>query len=852
MEFQEQSVQSADEENIPSSLLISATYNSQQKKAVLKFYEPKSGKIFLWNDKTGHKPYCYSKLSVEELDFLSERQDVIEIKQVTKRDMLQDKFVQVSKIIVEDPLAIGGTQTTKSIRNEIETWESDIKYYENYLYDNKLIVGKYYKIVNGEIIPTDFEISEETKLELKSLLWDRLSNSGMADTKEFQEAISDWAELLNQPVPKIKRLSLDIEVESEVGRIPDPKLAEKRVTAVGFEGSDNLKKIFVLRRDGIQEGKNELDDGIELKFYENEKEMIEDTFNLVEQYPVLLTYNGDGYDLPYLYNRANRVGVSKQKNPLYMMRDSATLQKGVHLDLYRTFSNRAFQIYAFGQKYTDFSLNSVCKGILNEEKIGHEMEIDEMTYYQIAKYCQNDARLTYKLTSFNDDLLMNLLVVITRIARMPIDDIARMGVSQWIRSLMYYEHRKNNFLIPRRSELDNKSAGVANNAVIKDKKYRGGMVVDPIEGIHFDVIVMDFASLYPSIIKVNNLSYETVRCKHEECKKNMIPQTNHWACTKRNGLTSLIIGSLRDLRVNYYKSQTKKSNITEEERQLYLVVTQALKVILNASYGVMGAEIFPLYYLPAAESTTGMGRHIILDTIEKCKESGIQVLYGDTDSIFVKDLTQEQIEVLMSRAKKDHGVELEVDKEFRYVVLSNRKKNYLGVTKDGKADVKGLTGKKSHTPKFIKTLFYELLDILSAVQNESEFESAKKKITEKIAGYANKVREKQIPLSELAFNVMISKSPAEYVKTVPQHIRAAKQLESIREIKKGDIISYVKILNKPGVKPVEMARQDEVDSSKYMEFMESTLEQITSSMDLDFDTILGKPKQTGLDQFFWN
>ena len=73
-----------------------------------------------------------------------------------------------------------------------------------------------------------------------------------------------------------------------------------------------------------------------------------------------------------------------------------------------------------------------------------------------------------------------------------------------------------------------------------------------------------------------------------------------------------------------------------------------------------------------------------------------------------------------------------------------------------------------------------------------------------------------------------------------------------RIIEKGDIISYVKILNKPGVKPVQIARQDEIDSSKYMEFMESTLEQITSSMDLDFDTILGKPKQTGLDQFFWN
>ena len=100
--------------------------------------------------------------------------------------------------------------------------------------------------------------------------------------------------------------------------------------------------------------------------------------------------------------------------------------------------------------------------------------------------------------------------------------------------------------------------------------------------------------------------------------------------------------------------------------------------------------------------------------------------------------------------------------------------------------------------------------------------------------------------------IMLSKAPSEYVKTIPQHIRAAKQLESIRELKKGDKISFIKILNKPGVKPVELAKKEEIDSKKYMEFLESTLEQITSSMDLDFDTILGKPKQTGLDEFFWS
>ena len=842
-------------ENMPYGLLISATYNSQKNAAVLKFYDPTSQRIFLWADKSGHKPYCYSKLSPDEIPTeISERDDVIEIKQVKLLDILNDKPIDVSKIIVKDPLAIGGTQTNKSIRNLIDTWESDIKYYESYLYDNSLIVGKYYKIENDTIIPYDLEISDETQLSLKNMLLDKQSDTNLPDPKQFDEHVAQWANLLNQPIPKIKRVSLDIEVESEVGRIPDPKTAEKKITAVGFEGSDGLKQVFILRRSGIEEGVNELLSGVKIIFYDEtkEREMILDTFELIEKYPLLITYNGDGFDLPYLYNRANRLGIDRQKNPLYMMRDSATLTDGVHLDLYRTMSNRAFQIYAFGQKYSDFSLNSVAKGLLGEKKIDYGVELGNLTLYQTANYCQNDARITYNLTGFNNDLLMNLLIVISRIARMPIDDISRMGVSQWIRSLLYYEHRQNGILIPRRQELDNRSSDVSNDAIIKDKKFRGGLVVEPQVGIHFDVTVMDFASLYPSIIKVKNLSYETVRCSHDECKKNTIPQTNHWVCTKKNGLTSVLIGSLRDLRVNYYKNMAKKDTLTAEERQLFTVVSQALKVILNASYGVMGAEIFPLYFLPAAEATTATGRHIILSTINKCKESGIDVLYGDTDSLFVKKPTPKQIEDIITRAKIDHNVELEIDKEYRYVVLSGRKKNYLGVTKNGKVDVKGLTGKKSHTPPFIKTLFYEILDILSKIKTVEEFESAKNKISDKIAQCARKVQAKEIPLQDLVFNVMLSKAPKDYTKTVPQHIRAAKQLESIREIKKGDIISYVKILNKPGVKPIEMARKSEIDSSKYMEFMESMLDQITSSMDLDFDTILGKPKQTGLEQFFWN
>ena len=841
-------------ESMPPAMLVSATYDINSKSAVLKFYEPESQKLILWKDEIGHKPYCYSSLTPDELDFLQERDDVLEIKTVQKYDLIKDKEVGMSKIVVADPLAIGGTTGDKSIRNLIETLESDIKYYESYLYDRELIIGKYYEIINGKIKSHDLEISDEVKIALKSLLWDKVDSDSMVDAEQFKKLISDWAELLNQPIPKIKRLSVDIEVEAEIDRIPDPKVAEKKITAIGLKGTDGFDQIFVLKTEGTEQGINELGPNIKVTFYEldKEKEMIFDSFKIIKEFPFVLTYNGDEFDLPYLYNRAERLGIKNSDNPFYMMRDSATLKHGVHLDLYRTLSNRSFQIYAFSQKYTSFSLNSVSKALLGKEKIDYGLKFDELTLYQTANYCYNDAVLTYELTSFNSDLLMNLLVIIARIGRMPIDDIARMGVSQWIRSLLYYEHRKRNCLIPKRAELEKRSEGVMSDAVIKDKKYRGGLVIEPKEGIHFDVVVMDFASLYPSIIKVRNLSYETVRCVHEDCKKNIIPQTNHWTCSKRNGLTSMIIGSLRDLRVNYYKNLSKKETLTDEQRQQYTVVSQALKVILNASYGVMGAEIFPLYFLPVAEATTAIGRHTILETIKKCESTGIEVLYGDTDSLFLKKPTSEQIQKVIEQAKIDHGVDLEIDKTYRYCVLSNRKKNYLGVTKDGKVDVKGLTGKKSHTPGFIKKLFFELIEVLSKVQTMDDFTVAKKEISEKIAICGKKVEAKEIPLEDLTFNVMLSKAPSEYVKTIPQHIRAAKQLESIREIKKGDRIAYIKILNKPGVKPVEMAKKEEMDSKKYMEFLESTLEQITSSMNLDFDTILGKPKQTGLDEFFWS
>ncbi len=862
-------------------LLLSAVYSGEEKKVYLKFYDQQDNIIYLWRDRTDHRPYCYTKMEfVEQAKQIAQRESKYTLELTKKRDIITDKVIDVLKVLAPDPLSIGGTDS--SFREKVTSWEADIKYHENYLYDRALIPGTYYVRKDEQIIPFEYPISEKVQFALKSLLWDKIKEAGESG-KEYRQYITNWANLLNQPIPELRRVAVDIEVETEEGRMPNPRDHDRRVTAVGFVASDGFRKVLVLANNIPTDGTPLIP---EAEQCQTEKELLEKTFQIISEYPIVLTFNGDDFDLPYLYARSQDpridpkgVAIAREKVPIMVKRESfikhgmqaepVGIRHGMHIDLYRTFDNRSIQIYAFSRAYTEHTLNAISEALLNDSKIEFDGDIADLPVQKLAEYCLKDADLTYRLTSFNDNLLMRLLVVIARIGRLSVDDIARFGVNQWIRGILYYEHRQRNELIPSRSELEAKGTS-STTAVIKEKKYRGGEVVEPTAGIHFGVVVLDFASLYPSIIKVHNLSYETINCPHDDCRETKIEGTTHWVCKQRRGLASLLIGSLRDLRVNYYKHLARDKMLPPQERQLYNVVSQAIKVILNASYGVMGAEIFPLYCLPVADAIAALGRSTINKTINKCKEIGIQVVYGDTDSLFLKNPSPTAIDEVATWARINLGVDLEIDKQYRYVVFSDLKKNYLGVLPDGTVDVKGLTGKKSHTPPFIRRAFYEILEILGKVNSEKDFESARESIKNVILEDAKNLEARKIALEDLSFNVTINKSLNTYgkktgsktmdgkstdtYKGLPQHIKAAKMLVDAnkREIRAGDVISYVKIKTGDGVKPVELAKPEEIDTEKYLETMEATLDQVLSALNFDFKSVLGKPRQQSLDELFWS
>ena len=843
-------------ENLPPSYFVSATYDGRSRKALIKLYEPASGKIYFWYDNTGHKPYCLTNLSPYELKRIErlmshEGFDHFELEE--KFDPLLDRNVQVTKIVTNDPLAIGGrpqgcirdiipedfpkVSDTPVQPEDIKVWEARIKYYQSYIYDKQLWPGMIYEVKNGNLVTKTLEETEKTVAQITG-------NFKEASAEELQ-FVESWARLMEYPAPKFRRAAIDIEVYAPLStRVPDPREAEYPVICVSVYSSDDQKRVLLLKREGVREGSERLPAGVTLEYFDTEEKLLRAVFEVLWDYPFVLTFNGDDFDLRYLTHRALNLGIGRSEIPIEVGKRVCLLKYGVHIDLYKFFFNRPVQIYAFNNRYRDVTLNDVGNAIIGVEKIRLEKSFGELNYTELAKYCFRDSEITFKLTSFEDELAMKLILVLARISSMPMEDVSRQGVSRWIRNFMQREHRRRNMLIPNAEDILAKKGQTATTAIIKGKKYKGAIVVEPVPGVHFNVAVMDFPSLYPSIIKVWNLGYQSILCPHPECRTNLIPGTPHWVCTRQRGLESLLIGSLRDLRVGWYKPKSKDKSLSTELKNWYSITQGALKVILNASYGVFGAASFDLYCPPVAEATAAIGRHSITQILNKAEGLGIQVLYGDTDSLFLKNPAREQIEELARWAEHELKMSIDVEKVYRYAVFSSRKKNYLGVLEDGAVDVKGLTGKKKHIPIFIKNAFNKMKERLAQVKNPAEFERAKKDIADIVRErYTRLKRREWESLNDLAFHVVLGEELYRYTKTTPQHVKAAKILkESGVEIRAGDLITFVKTIREPHVKPVELATKTEVDVDKYIAYLQSTFDQVLDALGLSFGEIIGLTK----------
>lgn len=816
--------------------LLNVYYDGKLGKAVMEFLSEDGSKLVRIPDPYGHKPYFLTDENIEELkEKLSSSDGVEGFEEVEKINPLTMKKIKVVKVITKDPLVV------KKIRNKVsKAWEAKIKYHANYVYDMGLIPGMRYIIGNnGEKRPVLVEPEIPVEV-LKNI--DKLFEKEPESTRRLAR---EFAKLFEEPPPKALRASIDIEVYTPFkGRVPNPKLAEYPIISIAIAGSDGFKKVYVLSRPFkntfIYEAENIYPFDAEIEVFDSEIALILEVFKDISRYPIVLTYNGDKFDLVYLYMRCLRLGIPRYLIPIQIKEDAARFDSSIHIDLYRFFSNRAIKNYAFGGKYQEEKLDAVSQALLGISKIGIEGTVSDISAGYLAAYNLRDAVITLTLTTFSNELTWKLMILLARVSKTTLEEECRRQISGWIQNMFFWEHRRLNYLIPNKEDIASQ-VRASTKAAIEGKKYAGALVVLPPQGVFFNLVVLDIASLYPSVIKNYNLSYETVDMNWCREKKPVQDETGrhlHTVCMDAPGLTAEVIGILRDFRVGIYKKRAKDPSITSDQKAWYDVVQRAIKVFINASYGVFGDERFSLYSPAVAESVTALGRKSFMSIVTKAAEMGIKVLYGDTDSIFTWNPTRKQLELLQKWIQKNLGLDIEIDKEFSYVIFTGLKKNYLGRTKNGEIEIKGLVAKKRNTPEFIKSFFQEILDMLRKVESPQDFISFIEWLEKATKEYYNGLKQKEIPLDQLAIKMALTKDPSAYTKNKPPHVRATLQLRKHNvNVQEGDVIIVVKVKGGDGYKAIQLARQHEVDPDKYIELLKSGLEQLLMALGIKWEDI---------------
>ncbi|MHA2365984.1 MAG: type B DNA-directed DNA polymerase [Candidatus Hodarchaeales archaeon] len=851
-------------------LLLSSKYNRQNNKATLMFYDAKDNRLNLVDDPTGHEPFFIVKLTKNSTQqFLERAPKYLQFKSLIKRleeiEIVDRLFLEnktVTKIFTQTPGDVPKIRGLFQDQNII-TFESDIRYHINYLFDQQLIPGMHYILKDDK-----FEIYYQTDQQKmipanqeESEILEQFKNN-----PRYLGLIDAFLPLFVEDVPNVLIYALDIEVGAPSGIFPQAVQAAYPVICVSVVNNNGEGWVLYLNENGLDEKElrhKDLPSKIQLEVFESENHLLNRLYDIIPTLPIIATYNGDAFDIPYLFNRNRKLKIKNA--PLWYngRMKTGSFSNSIHLDLYRWFSNPAIRLYAYSGIFKDAKLDTIAQTLTGEKKFDYSkkgLEIWDLQGKELIYYCWKDTLITVKLLTHNDYKSFKIMSLISRITHVPLDELVSRRVSSWLQYFFQFEHRRRNYLIPAAKEIKvAKGAVAASQAVIKDKKFQGAIVIDPVKGIHFDVTVLDFASLYPSIISSRNLSYETIQCKHETCHSNKVPGTYYHVCTKETGIISQLVGFLKDIRVEWFKKLAKSK--THPNAEFYKVIEKSLKVLINAAYGVLGAEFFSFYCLPVAESTTAVGRHAIQKTVDKCQELGVEVLYGDTDSVFVKTPPNEIIKNLIDWSDDELGIALEIDKEYRFIALTDRKKNYIGVLKSGALDIKGVLGKKSNTPKFIQDAFQETLEILQKITTEEEFTASKENINEIIKNVFERIkRSKRLGIRkssykpiELAFTIQLTKFTDQYEQNV-QHVKAARQYEEfIRKkdpnfkLQPGSIISYIKGKNQPI--PLELAKEGlEIDLQSYKSHVDSTFAQLLEGLELNIQEI--SSQTINLSKFF--
>nr|4FYD_A Chain A, DNA polymerase alpha catalytic subunit A [Saccharomyces cerevisiae S288C]4FYD_B Chain B, DNA polymerase alpha catalytic subunit A [Saccharomyces cerevisiae S288C] len=389
----------------------------------------------------------------------------------------------------------------------------------------------------------------------------------------------------------------------------------------------------------------------------------------------------------------------------------------------------------------------------------------------------------------------------------------RAGRNEYI---LLHEFSRNGFIVPdkegNRSRAQKQRQNEENaDAPVNSKKakYQGGLVFEPEKGLHKNyVLVMDFNSLYPSIIQEFNICFTTVdRNKEDIDELPSVPPSE-----VDQGVLPRLLANLVDRRREVKK--VMKTETDPHKRVQCDIRQQALKLTANSMYGCLGYVNSRFYAKPLAMLVTNKGREILMNTRQLAESMNLLVVYGDTNSVMIDtgcDNYADAIKIGLGFKRlvneRYRLLEIDIDNVFKKLLL-HAKKKYAALTvnldKNGNGttvlEVKGLDMKRREFCPLSRDVS---IHVLNTILSDKDPEEALQEVYDYLEDIRIKVETNNIRIDKYKINMKLSKDPKAYPggKNMPAVQVALRMRKAGRVVKAGSVITFV------------ITKQDEIDNA---------------------------------------
>ncbi|BDZ69910.1 DNA-directed DNA polymerase [Methanobacterium petrolearium] len=585
-------------------VLLDIDYITRGEKAVVRLFgrekNEKEGKSVIVLDK-GFKPYIY--VVPHDLDKCQEQiieeLNIPQVEKVKMKDLGQEKdFIKVT---------LNHPQDVPKLRDKIrdlsevkDIREHDIPFYRRYLIDKRLFPMAEVEVQGNVINPHEMDIQDVP-----------------ANTSTCVMELEGEIFPVSSEFPDLNILSLDIEVYNPKGM---PNSETDPIIMISLSSNQGLQKVLSTAESPLNF----------VETLDDEAAMLKRFVDIVEEEnpDLLIGYNSDNFDFPYIRDRASLLDVPLKlgtdgSSLKFMKRGfaNAALVKGrVHVDIYLIMRR-----YLHLDRYT---LERVYLELFGKEK--HDIPGDEIHEYWTAGGKKLERLFRYSLddavtvTEIGEKMLP-LTQELTRIVGQPFFDVARMTTGQMVEWYLIRKAYEQGEVVPNKPS----SSQYSNR---RGKRATGGYVKDPVKGLHENIVYFDFRSLYPSIIISKNVSPDTLVNECESGKCHVSPERGYMFLKEPTGFVPSIIGNILNERVRL-KTMMKESE-DEKEKKILNVQQEALKRLANSMYGVYGYSRFRWYRLECADAITAWGRAYIKKTMAQAEEFGFKPVYADTDGFY--------------------------------------------------------------------------------------------------------------------------------------------------------------------------------------------------------------------------